>query len=86
MTEDQDAKETQPDTGSKIFVNNNKYKKLKSQRPLTKVKQFLRKHLVLLLKILESSMFLFVTDNNATSAAYYDRRIIFRAGFANTRT
>ncbi|KOB77392.1 Upf3 regulator of nonsense transcripts-like protein B [Operophtera brumata] len=37
MTEDQDAKETQPDTGSKIFVNNNKYKKLKSQRPLTKI-------------------------------------------------
>ncbi|KAJ0182462.1 hypothetical protein K1T71_001831 [Dendrolimus kikuchii] len=37
MTEDQDAKESQSDSGSKTFVNKNKDKKLKTQRPLTKI-------------------------------------------------
>lgn len=37
MTEDQDAKDSQSDSGSKTFTNKNKDKKVKSQRPLTKV-------------------------------------------------
>lgn len=37
MTEDQDAKDSQSDSGSKTFVNKNKDKKTKTQRPLTKV-------------------------------------------------
>ncbi|XP_026319583.1 regulator of nonsense transcripts 3B-like [Hyposmocoma kahamanoa] len=37
MTEDQDAKDTQSDSGSKTFVNKSKDKKTKAQRPLTKI-------------------------------------------------
>lgn len=38
MTEDQDAKDSQSDSGSKTFVNKNREtKKAKTQRPLTKV-------------------------------------------------
>ncbi|CAH0592591.1 unnamed protein product [Chrysodeixis includens] len=37
MTEDQDAKDSQSDSGSKTFINKNKDKKTKSQRPLTKI-------------------------------------------------
>lgn len=37
MTEDQDAKESQSDSGSKTFINKNKDKKTKTQRPLTKI-------------------------------------------------
>jgi hypothetical protein len=37
MTEDQDAKDSQSDSGSKTFTNKNKDKKAKTQRPLTKV-------------------------------------------------
>lgn len=41
MTEDQDAKDSQSDSGSKTFINKNKDKKIKPQRPLTKVTVFL---------------------------------------------
>ncbi|CAH1639821.1 unnamed protein product [Spodoptera littoralis] len=37
MTEDQDAKDSQSDSGSKTFINKNKDKKTKTQRPLTKI-------------------------------------------------
>ncbi|CAH0405321.1 unnamed protein product [Chilo suppressalis] len=37
MTEDQDVKDSQSDSGSKTFINKNKDKKPKSQRPLTKI-------------------------------------------------
>ena len=37
MTEDQDAKDSQSDSGNKAYVNKNKDKKTKTQRPLTKV-------------------------------------------------
>ncbi|CAH0766531.1 unnamed protein product [Diatraea saccharalis] len=37
MTEDQDVKDSQSDSGSKTFINKNKDKKAKSQRPLTKI-------------------------------------------------
>ncbi|KAJ8736218.1 hypothetical protein PYW08_006874 [Mythimna loreyi] len=37
MTEDQDAKDSQSDSGIKTFVNKNKDKKTKTQRPLTKI-------------------------------------------------
>ncbi|CAH2102420.1 unnamed protein product [Euphydryas editha] len=37
MTEDQDAKDSQSDSGSKTFVNKNKDKKAKPHRPLTKI-------------------------------------------------
>ncbi|XP_047507370.1 regulator of nonsense transcripts 3B-like [Pieris napi] len=37
MTEDQDAKDSHSDSGSKTFVNKNKDKKAKPQRPLTKI-------------------------------------------------
>ncbi|XP_063822317.1 regulator of nonsense transcripts 3B-like [Ostrinia nubilalis] len=37
MTEDQDAKDSQSDSGSKTFTNKNKDKKAKTQRPLTKI-------------------------------------------------
>lgn len=37
MTEDQDAKDTQSDSGVKTFVNKNRDKKMKAQRPLTKI-------------------------------------------------
>lgn len=40
MTEDQDAKDSQSDSGSKTFVNKSKDKKTKAQRPLTKVSVF----------------------------------------------
>lgn len=85
MTEDQDAKETQPDTGSKIFVNNNKYKKLKTQRPLTKVINFLRKHPDLLLQryVLIPNCLL-LSDYNETSTAYNDGRIISGASVTYT--
>ncbi|XP_073958191.1 uncharacterized protein isoform X2 [Choristoneura fumiferana] len=37
MTEDQHVKDSQPDTGSKTFINKTKDKKTRSQRPLTKI-------------------------------------------------
>ncbi|CAK1540088.1 unnamed protein product [Leptosia nina] len=37
MTEDQDAKDSHSDSGSKTFVNKNKDKKAKPHRPLTKI-------------------------------------------------
>lgn len=37
MTEDQDVKDSQSDSGSKTFVNKTKDKKAKPHRPLTKV-------------------------------------------------
>ncbi|XP_053622513.1 regulator of nonsense transcripts 3B isoform X1 [Plodia interpunctella] len=37
MTEDQDAKDSQSDSGSKNFASKNKDKKIKPQRPLTKI-------------------------------------------------
>lgn len=37
MTEDQDVKDSQSDSGSKTFINKNKDKKAKPHRPLTKV-------------------------------------------------
>lgn len=37
MTEDQDAKDSQSDSGTKIFINKTRDKKIKSQRPLTKI-------------------------------------------------
>lgn len=37
MTEDQDVKDSQSDSGSKTFTNKSKDKKAKTQRPLTKV-------------------------------------------------
>lgn len=37
MTEDQDVKDSQSDSGSKTFINKNKDKKAKPHRPLTKI-------------------------------------------------
>lgn len=86
MTEDQDVKDSQSDSGSKTFINKNKDKKAKPHRPLTKV---IESHNIVILVsvhmlLLGYSIFVYILDYTAKTTPDYDRRGIYRTSFANS--